>query len=165
MTPLRTRPFRVVCGGQTGVDRGALDAALDLGVPCGGWCPQGRFAEDGIIPARYPMTELAGAGYDERTRKNVQDSDGTLIITFGPASGGTALTIRTCSELGRPHIIIDASITPFEQAVRQSSAFVMEEGIADLNVAGPRASVEPRSYAYSYELVRGLCLQRGARSS
>ena len=122
MSSLCTRPLRVVCGGQTGVDRGALDAALDLGIPCGGWCPQGRQAEDGIIPARYPLTELSGAGYDQRTRKNVEDSD------------------------------------------TESVQFVTEGGIAKLNVAGPRASAEPRSYGYSYALVRALCLQSGARS-
>ena len=164
MSSLCTRPLRVVCGGQTGVDRGALDAALDLGIPCGGWCPEGRQAEDGIIPARYPLTELSGAGYDQRTRKNVEDSDATLVITFGPASGGTALTIAACLELGRPHIVIDASITPLEQAVSESVQFVTEEGVAKLNVAGPRASAEPRSYGYSYALVRALCLQSGARS-
>jgi len=92
MRPAETRPLRVVSGGQTGVDRGALDAALERGVPCGGWCPAGRLAEDGVIPARYPVTELRGAGYDERTRKNVEDSDGTLIVTFGRATGGTART-------------------------------------------------------------------------
>ena len=122
MSSLCTRPLRVVCGGQTGVDRGALDAALDLGIPCGGWCPEGRQAEDGIIPARYPLTELSGAGYDQRTRKNVEDSD------------------------------------------TESVQFVTEGGIAKLNVAGPRASAEPRSYGYSYALVRALCLQSGARS-
>ena len=122
MSSLCTRPLRVVCGGQTGVDRGALDAALDLGIPCGGWCPQGRQAEDGIIPARYPLTELSGAGYDRRTRKNVEDSD------------------------------------------TESVQFVTEGGIAKLNVAGPRASAEPRSYGYSYALVRALCLQSGALS-
>jgi len=71
----------VVSGGQTGVDRGALDAALDLGFPCGGWCPEGRQAEEGVIPARYPLNELIGGGYEERTQKNVEDSDGTLVIT------------------------------------------------------------------------------------
>jgi hypothetical protein len=163
MSSLRT-PLFVVSGGQTGVDRGALDAALDLAVPCGGWCPEGRQAEDGIIPLRYPVTELTGAGYEQRTRKNVEDSDGTLIITFGPASGGTALTIAACLELRRPHIIIDASLTALEQALRESLEFVVEESIAQLNVAGPPASAEPRSYGYSYALVRGLCLQRDARS-
>lgn len=165
MSLLGARPFRLVSGGQTGVDRGALDAALGLGVSCGGWCPEGRQAEDGVIAARYPLTELIGAGYAERTRRNVADSDGTLVITFGPASGGTAHTIAACRELGRPHIIIDGSRVPPGQAVRDAVRFVREKGIGQLNVAGPRASGEPRGYGYSYALVRALCLQCAGGSS
>ena len=164
MSSLGTRAFRVVCGGQTGVDRGALDAALAVGVPCGGWCPEGRLAEDGIIPVRYPVTELIGAGYDQRTRQNVEDSDGSLIITFGPASGGTARTIAACRELARPLLVIDACVAPLDQAVSESVRFVTEQGIAELNIAGPRASDEPRGFGYSYALVRELCLQCAARS-
>jgi hypothetical protein len=149
----------VVSGGQTGVDRGALDAALDLGFRCGGWCPQGRQAEDGVIPARYPLNELVGAGYEERTQKNVEDSDGTLVITFGRASGGTARTIDCCKRLGRPHLIIDASSLPLEEAVRDAQRFIGDEGVGRLNVAGPRASGEPRAHGYAYRLVRELCLQ------
>jgi hypothetical protein len=160
-----TRPFCVISGGQTGVDRGALDAALGLGVPCGGWCPAERCAEDGTIPARYPVTELRGAGYDERTRKNVEDSDGTLVITFGRASGGTARTIEVCHKLGRPHLIVDAASVPLEKAVRLAVEFVSEQGVRRLNVAGPRASGEPRGYAYAYSLLRELCLQCGARQA
>ena len=159
MSLVGARPFCLVSGGQTGVDRGALDAALDLGVSCGGWCPEGRQAEDGIIPARYPLTELIGAGYAERTRRNVADSDGTLVITFGPVRGGTAHTIDSCRELGRPHIIIDGSSVPPEQGVLEAVRFVRENGIGQLNVAGPRASGEPRGYGYSYALVRALSLQ------
>jgi hypothetical protein len=151
----------VISGGQTGVDRGALDAALSLDAPCGGWCPAGRQAEDGMIPARYPVTELSGAGYDERTHKNVEDSDGTLIITFGRVSGGTARTIEVCEKLGRPHLIVDAASVPLAQSVRQAVRFVTAEGIRRLNVAGPRASSEPRGYEFAYSLVRKLCLQCG----
>jgi hypothetical protein len=159
MTALPARPFRVISGGQTGVDRGALDAALDAGVPCGGWCPAGRAAEDGVIPARYPVTELPGAGYDERTHKNAEDSDGTLIITFGGASGGTARTIQICRKLGCPHLIVDAASVTFEEAVSRAVRFVRDEDIRRLNVAGPRASGEPRGHDYAYSLVRDLCLQ------
>ena len=155
----------VVSGGQTGVDRGALDAALDLGFPCGGWCPQGRQAEDGVIPARYPLDELTGAGYEQRTQKNVADSDGTLVITFGRASGGTAYTIDCCRQLGRPHMIIDASALPLEEAVREALRFLRNERVGVLNVAGPRASGEPRAHGYAYRLVRELCLQAQLNSA
>lgn len=149
----------VLSGGQTGVDRGALDAALDLGVPCGGWCPAGRTAEDGVIPARYPVTELAGAGYAERTQKNAEDSDGTLVIIFGQAGGGTARTIEFCRELGRPHLIVDAATVPLEEAARRAAHFVASERIRRLNVAGPRASGDTRGYDYAYALVSQLCQQ------
>jgi Circularly permutated YpsA SLOG family len=151
--------FCVISGGQTGVDRGALDAALSVGTPCGGWCPAGRRAEDGTIPARYPLTELSGAGYEERTRKNVEDSDGTLIITFGRASGGTARTIEVCEKLARPHLIVDAASVPLVESVSQTVQFVTTESIRQLNVAGPRASGEPRGYEFAYALVRELCLR------
>ncbi len=94
-------PEKIVSGGQTGVDRAALDAALALGVPCGGWCPRGRRAEDGEIPARYPLRETPLPTYEQRTEWNVRDADGTLVLTRGPASGGTALTLALAERLGR----------------------------------------------------------------
>src|SRR5438552_18876277 len=90
-------PLVIHSGGQTGVDRAALDVALELGLPCGGWCPKGRRAEDGPIPARYPLIETSSPFYPQRTKRNVLDSDGTLILTFGCPTGGTALTIRTAA--------------------------------------------------------------------
>src|SRR6266571_9073801 len=80
---------KIVSGGQTGVDRAALDVALELGIPCGGWCPRGRRAEDGIIPERYPLIETPTTAYPQRTERNVRDSDGTLVLTVGRADGGT----------------------------------------------------------------------------
>ena len=96
-------------GGQTGVDRAALDAARDLAKASGGWCPRGRRAEDGPIAAHYPLVETPSADYRQRTRLNVQDSDGTLIIAEGALSGGTRLTASIAAELGRPLLTIDAT--------------------------------------------------------
>src|SRR5215472_17958492 len=129
----------IVSGGQTGVDRAALDAALSLGYPCGGWCPAGRLAEDGPIPARYPVTELAGADYPARTRQNVIDSDGTLVVTYGPPSGGTARTIQFCQQHHRPLLVIDAARTDPERAAQDARRFLAEQKVQRLNVAGPRA--------------------------
>jgi Circularly permutated YpsA SLOG family len=154
---LQPRHITIVSGGQTGVDRGALDAALELGCRCGGWCPEGRTSEDGGIPDRYPLTELAGGGYAERTRRNVEDSDGTLILCADTPSGGTMLTLQLCQELARPVCVIDAETATVDQAGRQARAFVSARGIERLNVAGPRASEWLEGYAYAREAVRRLC--------
>lgn len=153
---LRMPGLIIVSGGQTGVDRGALDAALEAHAPCGGWCPEGRLAEDGPIPARYPLKVLPGGGYVQRTRRNVEDSDGTLILTFGPARGGTALTIEFCCELGKKVLILDAAVVSLEEAAPRVQEFVRVGAIERLNVAGPRASTEPRGYEYARALIRSL---------
>lgn len=145
--------LEVISGGQTGVDRGALDAALDAGVPCGGWCPRGRVAEDGRIPERYPLRELAG-GYDERTRRNVEDSDGTLIIHCGSLSGGTLATLEFCVELRKPFLLVDGSEVVAVAGAVDVRRFVAENRIQRLNVAGPRESGWPAASAYAYTIVR-----------
>lgn len=131
---------KIVSGGQTGVDRGALDAALESGFPCGGWCPQGRMAEDGAIDDRYPLAELAGAGYRERTRQNVLDSDGTVVICFGQLSGGTLETVRLCERLGKPVLVCDAAKQSPDAIAADVWSFTETENIAQLNIAGPRES-------------------------
>ena len=131
---------KIVSGGQSGVDRAALDAAIAAGVPCRGWCPAGRRAEDGTIPARYPLRETAAPDYATRTRRNVEDSDATLVVTDGPPAGGTALTIRLCAERGRPLLVVDAAATSVDDALPRLAEFVDGRRIRVLNVAGPRAS-------------------------
>jgi hypothetical protein len=145
--------FKIVSGGQTGADRAALDAALAAGIPCGGWCPKGRRAEDGAIPPRYPLTELNSADYPPRTRRNVIDSDGTLIVSFGPPDRGTALTLRYCQAERKPTLVIDAGTTPVETAVEQLAAFVLIHRTTTLNIAGPRASKQPKVYDYVLRLL------------
>ncbi len=131
---------RIVSGGQTGVDRGALDAALAAGAPCGGWCPRGRRAEDGAIPARYPLNEASSASYIERTRRNVRDSDGTLVLSWGRPSGGTGATVGFAARLGRPCLVIDMAVEDDGEAAARAVAWIVHRGIGVLNVAGPRAS-------------------------
>jgi hypothetical protein len=145
--------IRIVSGGQTGVDRAALDAALETGTECGGWSPEGRLAEDGAIPPRYPLAELKDAGYQERTLQNVIDSDGTVIFYFGMPIGGTEQTLRFCLELKKPFILINAAELPPERAAERMLAFVAGHSIAALNVAGPRASEEASAYGYAYQAV------------
>jgi hypothetical protein len=144
----------IISGGQTGVDRGALDAALAAGVGCGGWCPAGRRAEDGPIPADYPLEETREADYLARTRRNVEDSDATLLIHSGDLEGGTALTLNICRELGRPHLVVNAAAEPLVDAVDRLGAFIREHGVQTLNVAGPRASKWPEAAETARDLVR-----------
>jgi hypothetical protein len=145
---------KILSGGQTGVDRGALDAALAVGFPCGGWCPADRSAEDGRIPERYPLTPLARGGYRERTRQNVLDSDGTAILFHGLLGGGTLLTLNLCKREGKPHVVIDASTTSESEAAAEIGRFVEEHEIQVLNVAGPRASGWKQGYAFAMATVR-----------
>ena len=130
----------VVSGGQTGVDRAALDVAQELGIPCGGWCPQGRRAEDGIIPDRYPLQETPGKNYNIRTEKNVRDSDATLILNLGPLEGGTALTVEIAKRLHRPCLVVELEKAPDPAAVRE---WLRNHQIRKLNIAGPRESKWP----------------------
>jgi hypothetical protein len=147
---------KIVSGGQTGVDRGALDAALDAGFPCGGFCPDGREAEDGAIPPRYPLEEIPAGGYLERTLRNVETSDGTLVLHFGPLRGGTAETVAACRRKGKPVLLVDgARILPADAAER-AAAFVAARGIAVLNVAGPRASLDARAHDHAYATISAL---------
>ena len=145
--------FRIVSGGQTGVDRGALDAALQAGAPCGGWCPADCMAEDGVIDPRYGLQPLPEGGYAGRTRRNVEDSDATLILYFGELEGGTALTAACCNKLGRPLLLIDALTMSPEQAAERARDFVLQHAVQRLNVAGPRASKTPAAQAYASRTV------------
>jgi len=146
--------LKVVSGGQTGIDRGALDAALELNLECGGWCPEGRLAEDGAIPEQYPLQELEGGDYRDRTRKNVLDSDGTAIIYFGDIEGGTESTLDDCVQLDRPYKLVNGSEFQPGQAAKLIADFVRDTGVFTLNVAGPRASKHDRGHRYAFDTVR-----------
>ena len=142
--------MKIISGGQTGVDRAALDVALKNGIDCGGWCPAGRSDEFGRIPAQYPLEEVEGGGFTERTSQNVKDSNGTIIIYFRQLRGGTEQTVRFCVEQQRPHELIDASKISVEDAARLVADFVRKRRIDILNVAGPRQSEWPEGYDYVF---------------
>lgn len=148
---------RVVSGAQTGVDRAALDVALELGLRCGGWVPHGRLDEDGRIPSRYPnLRETGTSEWNERTEANVRDSDGTLLISRGPLTGGSAHTADTAARLGKPHLHLDLDELPEARAAAFAEAWVAANDIDTLNVAGPRASKDPGLYDRAVRVLRLL---------
>ena len=134
---------RIISGGQTGVDRAALDAARARGLPCGGWCPKGRKAEDGPLAARYPLIETPSDDYAQRTEWNIRDSDGTLVLTDGELSGGTAQTVQMAVRFGKPYLVLDLSQRPTPESVL---AWAITHQVHIVNVAGPRESKSPGIY-------------------
>lgn len=128
---------KIISGGQTGVDRAALDVALEGSFPCGGWCPLGRTAEDGPIDERYPLLEANSREYVQRTEWNVRDSDGTLILARGRLTGGTALTCSLARRMGKPYHVVDLDGDDDLQPVVD---WLRTNRIDVLNVAGPRES-------------------------
>ena len=155
---------RIVSGGQTGVDRGALSAALAAGMDAGGWCPKGRRAEDGTIPDDYPVQEMESADYAVRTKANVRDSDATLVLTHNPElSGGTKLTRTFAVELKKPHLWADPS-GDLAAGARRVADWVESEDVSVLNVAGPRESGEPGIQGEAEEFVAALIDELNARA-
>ena len=145
--------LKIVSGGQTGVDRAALDVALELGLACGGWCPRGRRAEDGVIDARYPLDETPTADYPLRTSWNVRDSDATLILNRGRLSGGTLFTAEEARRQGRPCLVTD----PCDDAgLAQGRNWLGVHQPRVLNVAGPRESGQPGIQALAADFLRCL---------
>ncbi|NLS97248.1 MAG: hypothetical protein GXX96_34350 [Planctomycetaceae bacterium] len=128
---------KIVSGGQTGVDRAGLDVAIALGIEHGGWCPSGRRAEDGRIPACYQLVETDSPEYAVRTEQNVIDSDGSLILYFAELRGGTEFTYRMTQKHARPHFLVDLHAPIPADAVRH---WLCEQSIRVLNIAGPRSS-------------------------
>lgn len=139
---MKPRAIRIVSGGQTGVDRAALDVAAELGIARGGWCPRDRRAEDGAIDDRYPLRETPSAAYRERTDWNVRDADATLILARGRLTGGTSFTRRCATRRGKPLRVADPSATD-ARTIGDLVAWLGAERVAVLNVAGPRESTVP----------------------
>jgi len=130
----------LITGGQTGIDRAVLDFCLERGISCGGWCPEGRLAEDGPIDRRYPVRSLPGAGYRERTSANVKESDATIILHPGKLSGGTAYSAEVAREWEKPLLIIDTSTITTGEASNQILNFLFKTRPGTVNFSGPRAS-------------------------
>ncbi|MFN6962411.1 MAG: YpsA SLOG family protein [Pyrinomonadaceae bacterium] len=149
------RPIRIVSGGQTGADRAALDAALELGVEIGGSIPAGRTAEDGPVPTRYSgLIETSSCKPSVRTILNVLASDATLIVCRGPLRGGTRLTRIAAAKLHRPHILIDRRTLTARRAAFIVRRWLERARPETLNVAGPRLSEEPSIYRDTFLLLK-----------
>ncbi len=145
--------LEIVSGGQSGVDRAALDSALTWNLPVGGWCPAGRRAEDGPISRRYPMRETPTNNYLQRTRWNVRDSDGTLILGTESTSQGTAATLLAAITYGKP--LMRAELDQVELAPSVAE-WMRVHHIHKLNIAGPRESEAPGAYQHACRFLDAL---------
>ena len=150
---------KIVSGGQTGVDRAALEVAIFLGIAHGGWCPKGRRAEDGPIPEIFQLVETSSFNYAVRTEKNVVDSDGTLILFRNLITRGTGLTVKFAKRHNRPHLCVDLASFDIEdeEATEEAASGILDwlivENINVLNVAGPRESTTPNISSHSHTLL------------
>ncbi len=143
----------IVSGGQTGVDRAALDAAIALEIPHGGWCPLGRIAEDGPIPDCYQLKEHPSPKYADRTKQNVVDSDATLVLYRSSLEGGTLKTFVYAGNLGQPCLKIRLTHPGRMERVRE---WLIGNRVRTLNIAGPRASKEPEIYQFAFDYLMKL---------
>jgi len=159
MVRAKFKTLKIVSGGQTGADRAALDFALEHGLRHGGWCPQGRLAEDGAIDRCYRLQETPSPGYAQRTEWNVRDADATVVFSLHPQlAGGTLLTMEMARRLGKPclHLTRRGAATPPGERLRQ---FLVEHNIHVLNVAGPRASTDPGVVKFVQETLGAALLE------
>ena len=148
--------FKICSGGQTGVDRAALDAARQHKIEYSGWCPKGRKAEDGVIDSAYTLTETRSSAYLERTRLNVQDSDGTLVLFKGVLEGGTKYTYEHAIKIEKPILLINLNNTPDYESI---VSWIVENKISLLNIAGPRESKTPGIYIVAKNIISMLITQ------
>ena len=146
----------IISGGQAGADRAALDVAIRLGIPHGGWVPRGRRAEDGILHGRYRVGEMPTPDYAARTEQNVIESDGTVIISHGPLDGGSALTEIYAKRHERPYIHLDMERLSIVKAANTLQQWIEADTIRVLNVAGPRESRDPHIYRVTEAVLEAL---------
>lgn len=149
---------KIISGGQTGADQGALDSAIKYNFPYGGWIPKGRLTENGPLPDEYRLKEMPTKNYPDRTEKNVLASDGTVIITHGKLTGGSALTKKLAEKHNRQFLHINLNETPAFLAASEINAWINENNIEILNVAGSRASKDPKIYEDTTYIIQGVIL-------
>lgn len=147
---------KVISGGQTGADRAGLIAARANGIKTGGWMPQGFLANDGTHPEfaeRYGIVEMHSKRYPPRTAMNVKESDGTLRFATNWDSPGEVLTLRLCTEYGKPHL----DISPNGQlAPADVARWIAENNIRVLNVAGNAEQTSPGIQEFVVEFLEAV---------
>lgn len=145
--------MKIISGGQTGADRAALDYAIEFNIPYGGWVPKGRKTEDGRLPEKYRLQEMPTSDYSKRTEKNILAADGTLIVSHGRLTGGSALTEFLAEKHDKPFMHVDMNRMSIEEAVEAVRIWMSKNQIETLNVAGPRASKDPAIYEATRRLL------------
>jgi hypothetical protein len=150
------RITKIISGGQTGADQAALDVAIEKGIPHGGWIPKGRLTEAGMLPEKYQLKEMETASYPLRTEQNVIDSDGTLIVSHGELTGGSAYTREMAEKHRKPWIHIDADVTPMKEAIKLAWSWISENQVEVLNVAGARPSQDAKIYPTARGILEAL---------
>lgn len=152
-------PKKIISGGQTGVDRAALDWAISRVIDHGGWCPRGRLAQDGCLPSRYLLRETLSSGYSQRTRLNIEEADATLLVHFGPLMGGSELTQRLAFKLAKPLALFDAS-QPWSGQIVSMQTWLSSNSSHVLNIAGPSAQRHPGIYETTLKVLDQLFSKR-----
>ena len=147
------RAIKIISGGQTGADRAALDFAIKHNIPYGGWVPKGRKTEDGRLPDHYQLQEMPSGDYSKRTKQNILDSDGTLIVSHGFLTGGSALTEFLAEEHNKPCLHIDLNLLSMQEAAWIIHKWIQSHKLKVLNVAGPRAGKDSKIYEATMNLL------------
>jgi hypothetical protein len=151
---------KIISGGQTGADRAALDFAISHKIPYGGWVPKGRTTEDGTLPEKYILQEMPTGEYSKRTEQNILDSDGTLIVSHAHLTGGSGLMEYLAEKHGKPCVHIDLSKVATRDAALIVNIWIQRYKIKTLNVAGPRASKDPKIYQATFELLEVVFIKK-----
>ena len=151
---------RIISGGQTGADRAAIDFAIEHNIPYSGWIPRGRKAEDGRLSEKYRLKEMPTDSYPKRTEMNIQDSDGTLIISHGKLTGGSALTRELAKRYKKPWIHLDMNKLSLSEASDILQAWMKKNQVNNLNVAGPRASKDPMIYETTFDVLESALAKK-----
>jgi len=137
---------KIISAGLTGVERAALDVAIKVDIPHGGWTPKGRRTEGSVNPEKYRLREMSGSSDLDHIEKNILDSDGTLIISQGQLTGEKALTEKMAEKLSRPCLHVELNISNDFVTAQAISAWIAENRIETLNVAGQGLNNDPRLY-------------------